>query len=292
MRKAVFLAGLGLLLLAVVLYAGVVLIGSRIAVEVRGRVAGFGDDSTTVIIEHEDVPGYMPAMIMPFTVREASELEGLRVGDAVQFQLVVEREQSWIQKVEALPEDALPLHPAAENEPVLDVPDGTSLLEVDDLVPDLRLTDQEGEPFRLSDYHGRALVLTFIYTRCPIPDYCPLMSRNFQRLQPKLEEAFGDRAQLLSVSFDPAYDTPEVLRDYAARYTDDLTNWTFATGSPEEVGQATALFGVFTEETGNQFVHNLTTALIGPDGRLRQLWRGNDWEPEEVLPAVRETLRR
>ena len=269
------------------LYAGVMLMGRDQVVEVRGRVAGFGDDPSTVIVEHEDIPGYMPAMTMPFTAQDALELESLRVGDAIRFRLVVRAKQSWIEQVERLPEDALPLHPAAENEPVLDVPGGTRMLEVGDIVPDLQLTDQDGETFRLANFRDRTLVLTFIYTRCPIPDFCPLMSRNFQRLQTGLKAAFGERVLLLSISFDPAHDTPEVLRDYAARYTDDLTNWTFATGSPEEIGQATTLFGVFTEEAEGQIVHNLTTALIGPDGRLLKLWRGNDWKPAEILAALK-----
>lgn len=286
-RHTVFIVGLALLLLTAALYVGVSLLDRGHVVEVQGRVAGFSEDHTTVIVEHEDVPGYMPAMTMPFSVQDPSELEGLRVGDAVRFRLVVRAEQSWIEQVEHLPEDALPLHPAAEGRPTLDAQDGTPTLEVGDVVPDFQLTDQDGEPLRLADYRGRTLVLTFIYTRCPVPDFCPLMSRNFQRLQAELEAASAEQVQLLSISFDPEHDTPEVLRDYATRYTDDLTNWTFATSSPAEIGRATTLFGVFTEEAEGQIVHNLTTALVGSDGRILKLWRGNDWKPAAVLAALK-----
>lgn len=286
MRKSVLIAGLGLFLLAAVLLAFILLLSSERSFEVRGRVAGFGDDERTVIVEHEAVPGYMPAMTMPFEAREADELDGLSMGDAVRFRLVVTSERSWIERVERLPRDALPVHPAAENEPKLTVPGKARLLEAGDVVPDIRLTNQDGEPIRLNDFEGQALLVTFIYTRCPLPDYCPLMSRNFRQLQPRLEQAFEGRAHLLSISFDPEYDTPAVLKDYAARYTDDLSNWTFATGEPEEVGRAAALFGVYTEASEDQIVHNLTTALIGPDGRLVKVWRGNDWKPEEVLRTV------
>lgn len=290
MRKSVFILGLGLLLVAGTLLGWIFVVGSEQSFEVRGRVAGFGDDGRTVIVEHEAVPGYMPAMTMPFAAREPGELDGLRLGDAMQFRLVVTLERSWIERVKRLPQDALPLHPAGENEPRLTVPGGTRLLETGDAVPDIALIDQNGKPVHLSDFRGRALVLNFIYTRCPIPDYCPLLSRNFQKLQPRLARSFGGGAHLLSISFDPEHDTPTVLKEYAARYTDELSTWTFATASPEELGRATALLGVYTEDAQNQIVHNLTTALIAPDGRLAQVWRGNDWGTEEVIQSLRRTL--
>lgn len=256
--------------------------------DVRGRVAGLGGDGRTVFVEHEEVPGYMPAMTMPFEAR--ADLPALDVGDAVAFRLVVGPEQAWIEGVERLPDDAVPEHPAEGAAPTPLAGSGAPLLGPGDPVPDVRLTDQDGDAVQLSDYRGRALVLTFVYTRCPVPDYCPLMSRHFQRLQPALRRAYGNRAQLLSVSFDPEYDTPEVLRDYARRYTDELTNWTFATARPAELARLTAPFGVFTEAEGEQIVHNLVTAVVGPDGRVVRLWRGNEWEPDEVTAAVARAL--
>lgn len=263
---------------------------SERAFDVRGRIAGFGDDGRTVFVEHEEIPGYMPAMTMRFEARDG--LPSLDVGDAVGFRLAVGPERSWIEAVERLPDDALPEHPAAASAPKPTARGGEPLLKPGDPVPDVRLVDQDNEAVRLSDYRGRALVLTFVYTRCPIPDYCPLMSRHFQRLQPELQRAFGERAQLLSISFDPEHDTPEVLAEYADRYTADLTTWTFATAEANELARATAPFGVFTEAEGEQILHNLVTAVVGPDGQLVRLWRGSDWRPEEVLSTVRETLRR
>lgn len=288
MRTPVFVFGAVLLVLAAAVLAWQVTAGRERAFDVRGRVAGFGDG--TVFVEHEEVPGYMPAMTMPFEVREPGALPPLDVGDAVGFRLVVGPERSWIEDVERLADDALPQHPAETSAPRPLAGGRDPLLEPGDPVPNVRLTDQDGDPVRLSDYRGRTLVLTFVYTRCPIPDYCPLMSRNFQSLQPELQRAFGDRAQLLSVSFDPAYDTPEVLRDYAGRYTDDLSNWTFATGTADELARLTAPFGVFTEAEGEQILHNLVTAVVGPDGRIVRLWRGNDWEPDEVFSVVGRSL--
>lgn len=270
--------------------AWLLLFSNERSFDVRGRVAGFGDDGRTLIVEHEAVPGYMPAMTMPFTARDTAGLGELESGDAVGFRLVVTPKRSWIEGIERLPQDAVAAHPAGENVPQLVTGTESRLLRAGDAVPDVALVDQEGEPLRLSDYDGQALVLSFIYTRCPIPDYCPLMSHRFQAMQPQLKKAFGTQAQLLSVSFDPEHDTPEVLADYAARYTDDTSTWTFATGTPEKIGRATSLFGVYTEGADGQIVHNLTTALIGPDGRLVQVWRGNDWSPDDVRRAVARVL--
>lgn len=263
--------------------------------EVRGRVAGFSDDARTVIVEHEAVPGYMPAMTMPFTAGTAQELSGLRVGDAIAFTLAVSRDSAWIYDVQPLPDDALPAHPAGDAPPrpsvgTADVP----LLQAGDQVPAFRLTSQDGEPVRSADYRGKALVVTFIYTRCPLPNYCPLMSEQFAALQPRLKQRFGERARLLSISFDPKHDTPAVLRRYARRYIDSTAAvpWTFATGTEEEIGRVTSLFGVFTSDgPGGEIQHNLTTAVIGPEGRVERIWRGNDWTPQEVMDAVASALQ-
>lgn len=287
MRTSVFMVGA---LMAAGLSGWLLFIGGERSFEVKGRVVGFGDDGRTMIVEHEAVPGYMPAMTMPFKARAANELEGLELGDAVGFRLVVTSERSWIERVERLPQESVAAYPAAGDEPKLTVPGGMRLLGPGDAVPEIVLIDQDGEPLHFSDYRGKALVVNFIYTRCPIPDYCPLLSRNFQRLQSELAQSFVNRVHLLSISFDPENDTPAVLQEYAQRYTEDLGTWTFATGLPEELGRATALFGVHSEEAQGQIVHNLTTALIGPDGRLVEVWRGNDWKPEDVLQSVARLL--
>lgn len=259
--------------------------------EVRGRVVGFGDDGRTVIVEHEAIPGLMPAMTMPFNVDSSVDVAGLEQGQAIRFEFVVTRDSSWMRNVHPLPDDALPLHPAAEEAPTLTAPDATPILQPGDPVPPVELADQDGEPIQLADYQGRPLLITFIYTRCPIPDFCPRMSRHFQVLQDSLTARYGDEVQQLSVTIDPAYDTPAVLRAYAARYTSNTEQWTFATGSAEQVGRAAHLFGVFYEEDGSQINHNLATALIGPEGTVEELWRGNRWTPSDVLAAVR-TLQR
>ena len=254
----------------------------------EGRVAGIRND-TSITIEHERIPGYMPPMIMPFTVPDPGVPDHLSAGDAVEFQLTVSDEESAITALRKLPDSAVARHPA-KTTTMIDTTQTTSVLQAGDRVPpNLALVTQAGDSLRLGDYRGQTLALTFIYTRCPLPNYCPKMSEAFATLQPQLREQYGTDVQLLSISFDPAHDTPSVLRDYAARYTDRRDTWTFATGDTTTVQRATRLFGVHTEPgTGDrgELLHNLTTAVVKPDGRVHRLFRGSDWTPEDVLQAV------
>ena len=254
----------------------------------EGRVAGIRND-TSITIEHERIPGYMPPMIMPFTVPDPGVPDHLSAGDAVEFQLTVSDEHSAITALRKLPDSAVARHPA-KTTTVIDTTQTTSVLQAGDRVPaDLAFVTQAGDSLRLGDYRGHTLALTFIYTRCPLPNYCPEMSEDFAALQPQLRDRYGDDVQLLSISFDPAYDTPSVLRDYADRYTDRLDTWTFATGDTSSVQRATRLFGVHTQANDGdrgELLHNLTTAVIDAEGRVHRLFRGSDWTPEDVLQAV------
>ncbi|HMB89455.1 MAG TPA: SCO family protein [Rhodothermales bacterium] len=263
--------------------------GLQRSYEGQGRIVGFGDDGRTVIIEHEDIPRLMPAMTMPFQVQDSTELTSFAQGDALRFTLHLSRDSSWIADLIPLPDSAVARHPAGAPDAFLDAT-ATPLLEPGDAVPVATLVNQAGETINLADFQGRALLLTFIYTRCPLPDFCPLLSRQFQRLQPVLANRFGDEVHLLSISFDPAYDTPATLRDYARRYTQNTSTWSFTTGSEEAIADLASRFGVFFAANGDTFDHNLTTALIDQEGRVVHLWRGNDWQTEDVLAAVSDLI--
>lgn len=273
--------------IALVVLAGCTM---RRTYQVQGRVVGFGDDGRTVIVQHAAIKGLMPAMTMSFKVLDDTSLDGLAVRDAVGFRLVLTRDSSWIDLLESLPDSAVAAYPAGRPDPAYTGAETSPLLDSGDPAPLFTLVNQNGEALHLSDFEGRALLLTFIYTRCPLPDYCPLLSRHFQTLQPRLIERYGDQVRQLSISFDPDYDTPAVLQTYARRYTDNTEQWTFATGSSEEIARLAGAFGVAYEADGQVFDHNLATALIGPDGQVRRLWRGNGWQPDEVLEAVGEVL--
>lgn len=255
--------------------------------EIEGRVVGFGDDHRTLIVEHGDVRGLMPAMTMPFAAADTSDLSMLRVGDAVSFTLHLRGDSSWIREIRKLPDDAVAERPAGVRDPA--APRGRALLEAGDPAPSVLLTTHADTTLTLADLKGRAVVLTFIYTRCPIQDFCPRMTQHFAQLQEKIAAApeLGP-IHLLSISFDSAHDTPETLKAYAREYDAELSNWTFATGDSTRIRQLAEQFGVFYQSEGGEILHNLATALIRPDGRVQRIWRGNEWTADEIVEALRD----
>lgn len=277
------------LLLAVVGLIYAVYFGTQ-SYTVQGRVAGIEDGGRTLFVEHEDIPGYMPAMTMPLPVADPSLVKSLEANQAIEFQMRVSADSAWIAGLKTISDTAVARHPARTIRAMPGAQEtGRKMLQEGEQVPsDLTLTNQDGDAIRFGDFRGQTLVLTFIYTRCPLPDYCPLMSKRFATLQPKLQAQFGNTVHLLSVSFDPEYDTPQVLREYAQKYTDELDTWTFATGDSTEIARITDRFGVFTKQDGGQITHNLRTVVIDPNGLVRRLFHGNKWMPEQVMTAVRQ----
>jgi protein SCO1/2 len=259
---------------------------------VKGQIRGLEPDGITVRIAHENIPGFMPAMEMPFTVKDPALLHGFAPRDQVQFQLVVTKDDSWISRIEKICTEpsSQPASAGPDSSPAdeFKVP---SRAEVGQPVPDFGLIDQHGHPFHLRDFRGKAVVLTFIYTRCPLPNYCPLMSRNFASLQQRFAKEFPGKVQLLSISFDPQFDSPKVLQRYAALFQHSDQDWTFATGTPAQVDALSGLFGLIRERAGGFINHDLRTALISPEGNLVHVWRSNVWTPYEVQRRVQETLQ-
>lgn len=255
--------------------------------QVKGVVRGLDVPAKTIRITHEEIPDYMPAMTMPFSITEAKLLEGLAAGDAVRFRFVVTEDDSWIDQIEKTGAGTARF---AESVVESSGPHETDRVQTGERVPEFTLTNQDGKRVQLSDYKGKAVVLTFIYTRCPIPNFCPRMSNNFAELQQRLRDEFGAKAQLLSITMDPEFDTPAVLKDYATRYDADHATWTFATGTREQTDYAGSLFGLIQESVGGLINHDLRTVLISPEGRMVHLWKSNVWTPYEVQRMVRETL--
>jgi protein SCO1/2 len=250
---------------------------------IRGTVTEpLADDLIT--ITHEAVPDYMPAMTMPFRVDPADRAPAavLRVGDRVAFKFAV-GDTSRAYDFVRLSGGAPPAPDTAAK------PGRSQRIRTGEPVPPFSLVDQNGRPVTASDLQGRRTVITFIFTRCPVPEFCPRMSQQFQHLQQRLAErprVGGAPVQLLSVSFDPEFDTPEVLRDYAERYDADPAIWRLCTGSADEVRTLTRAFAVHVEPHPGSLDHTLATALVGPDGRLQKIWRGNRWTADEVLAAI------
>lgn len=253
--------------------------------DIRGRIVSFDKAKREVTIAHEAIPGYMDAMTMPFTLNEEWVFDVLSVGSTIQAALVVDGGKSWIESptVTQLAEGATSETPGAGPEP-----------EPGADVPDFSLVNQDGEKIRLGRFRGQPLVVTFIYTRCPLPDYCPLMTRNFAELGGLLLKsgaAKGGGPRLLSITLDPAYDTPPVLRDYGKRYLPEgmsFRQWSYATGSDEEIRKVAQFFGLSYWEENGQIIHGLRTAVISPEGKIVRIFRGNEWRPEEVVAAIGE----
>ncbi len=257
--------------------------------KVHGQIRAIDPAEKTVRISHDEIPNYMPAMTMSLPVKDATLLRGLRSGDSVQFELVVTSDDSWVARIEKIPSDGTTMQITAKATPSLDDLEAERI-QAGEFVPDFMLTNQDGKPIHLSDFRGKAVVLTFIYTRCPLPNFCPLMSKNFAELEQRLSNEFPGKYQLLSITMDPEFDRPEVLKEYAARYATDRIGWTFATGDAASINFVAELMGLHFEKENGLISHDLRTALIGQDGRLVHVWKSNVWTPYEVQRRVRENL--
>lgn len=257
--------------------------------QMRGIIREIRPTDSTVVIEHEDVPGFMPAMTMPFNLRSGENSEKLAPGQAIEFELVTNEDDSWIRNIRKIDVSSLNLPEGKKTAPSTGKDSKPARLEEGDLLPEFQLTDQDGKTINRETFAGKDLVVTFIFTRCPVPDFCPRMSRQFAEIEKVVsgDPGLADRVRLLSISFDPEYDTPEILEKYAAEHSKNLELWRFASGSVSQTKDLTHVFAVYTETEGGTINHGLTTAWIGPDGTVRKLWRGNAWKPEEVLDALK-----
>lgn len=254
---------------------------------IRGQLLGVQLDTGQVVLKHEAVTGYMDAMTMPFTVADRAQIRDRRPGDLVAATLVIEPTRSFLDAVVLT--GTAPLPPGIGGPPVAE---GIHVLAPGDPVPALALTSQAGQPASLADWKGQAGVVTFIYTRCPLPDFCPLMDRRFQEIQTAAtgDAVLAGKVRLLSVSFDPEFDTPAVLTAHAAR-VGARAGWTFATAPPAVVDRFAAAFGVnVIRETDGTITHNLRTAVVGPDGRVIAVYSGNDWTAQAIVGDLRRAL--
>jgi protein SCO1/2 len=287
--------------LIVALVAAVVAIGGTLAwqrgrsatearhsFDVRGVVRGMDMAAGTLRVQHEEIPNYMPAMTMALPVKNHALLNGLQPGDAIEFRLEVTRDDSWISRIEKIAGGA----PGAK---VAELKGGsrseapTTRVQIGERVPDFTVMDQHGRAQSLSDFRGKAVIVDFIYTRCPLPNFCPLLSRKFAELQRTLSTNVPGKFHFLSVTIDPLHDTPETMKRYAATWTKDERTWTFGTADEKEINTIASYFGLIHERTtSGQIDHDLRTALIDPQGRLVHVWRSNFWKPEEVLQRVRD----
>ena len=245
-----------------------------------GLVVGMVD-ARLVQVAHDDIPGYMPGMTMAFGLGP-KESAAPAPGDRIQFTLCVGPDAAWMEGVRVTGR-SVPSAETARPRATVD------RLRRGDLLPAVTLVDEHGRTLRTADLRGHATVLTFIFTRCPVPEFCPLVSRRFTQLQAALaaEGSAARETRLLSVTLDPAFDTPEVLAAYGAAVGASPDRWRFATGEPGAVMRVARAFSVYVEKNGALLDHTLATALVDRDGRIVEIWRGNGWKLDEVTAALR-----
>ena len=248
-----------------------------------GQVLAVDTNQQVITVKHQDVVGFMPGMTMPFKVKDAKELDGRKPGDLISATLIVEDSLGYLADIKKTGEAPLP---AGEPVPRL------AMIEPGTEVPDTTLIDQEGRTKRVSEFRGKTIAVTFVYTRCPLPDFCPRMDRNFKAAQDLLrsDATLASRVHLLSVSFDPDYDTPQIMAAHARRVGADPAVWSYLTGERKSVDLLAGAFGVSImreDQPMQEIMHNLRTAVIDANGRLVTVLNGRDWTPEDLLSALR-----
>lgn len=257
--------------------------------ELKGQILVVRPETNEVLIKHEDIPGFMPSMTMPYAVKDPALLQDRAAGDLITATLAVEPNLAHLTKITKtgsapLPDDARTTIPAAA---------GVELLRPGDAVPETMLLDQDGQPLSLTDFAGSATAVTFIYTRCPLPQYCPLMDRRFAEVQALAanDPSLAGRVRLLSVSFDPKFDRASVLRQHAKTLEADPRVWTFATAEEAVVDRLAARFGVnVIRERNDTITHNLRTAVVDASGRVTALLDSNAWTAEDLVRELRAAL--
>ena len=230
------------------------------------------------LIKHEDVPGLMKGMTMPFNIREEGVLAGLKPGDVIQATLVKQEYESWLEDLKVTGSDpAYADKPASSSTP--------HRPQAGEAVPDFAFINQNGQRIRFSKLRGAPVLLTFIYARCPLPDFCPRMNANLLTVA---QQSKDPHLQLLSISFDPEHDSPETLRNYARQWTDDLppaqrTRWQFVAPPKSELKDVLNFFGMEADPDEGWISHTLSTTLVGADGKVIEWHGGNQWTPDDVL---------
>ncbi|HEY7172789.1 MAG TPA: SCO family protein [Vicinamibacterales bacterium] len=257
--------------------------------KLQGQILSVAADHKEANIKHEDIKGLMPAMTMPYKVRDAKQFEGIAPGDLINATLVVVSNDAYLQDVKKV--GNAPLAQPAAQAAAPSASSGFELLKEGEPVPNVSFVNQDGTHLEFDSFKGDAVVVTFIYTKCPMPNFCPLMDQQFAKIQQKLKEKNNElKVHLLSVSFDPLEDTPPVLKKHAQRLGADPRVWTFVTGDRDDIDRWASRFGVSVSralDDPTNITHNLRTAIVDRQGNLVQTYTGNQWTPEQVVSDVK-----
>jgi protein SCO1/2 len=260
---------------------------------IRGTVVGteVGKDSTSVTLDGEAVPGFMEAMTMPYKLKDANVASELHPGDRITATVLADKEEDGFHNV-VLDDIVI----TAQARPDYLPPVKFHVPTPGDVVPNFKLLNQSGRTIDFAQFKGKVVLITFIYTRCPLADFCVRMSHNFADVDKSLatDPAAYAKTHLISISFDPTYDTPKVLRSYGGAYTglytkEKFTHWDFAAPSKKELPAITQFFDVgVTPGDSKSLTHSLSTVLIGKDGKVIEWYPTNEWEPADVVAAMKK----
>jgi len=256
---------------------------------VTGLVQEIKGEGLVAIIHHDPIPGYMEAMTMPFTANTTNVFAGLNKDEQITFELHVTEDDSYVENVS---KTGKIIRDGLANRRDFRLVRDVEPLSVGDLMPNYGFTNQFGKGVELNDYRGKVVAMTFIFTRCPLPDFCPRMTGHFSRIQEQLKKdpVLEKDWHLLTLSFDPDFDTPASLRLYGERNGYDPEKWTLMTGALVDIDAITEQFGmIFFRDAGTiNFNHNLRTVVLDPDGRIRTILIGDAWETKELMDAMKE----
>jgi protein SCO1/2 len=258
----------------------------------RGVVRKIAPDRREVVIRHEAITNYMPAMTMEFIVRDTNELSGVVAGDTITFLLTTTGDTHWIDSIRKV---AGTTHSPSTATPRVTSSRRTAELKPGDLLPDSELLAEDGRRIRFSNFRGKALAFTFFFTRCPLPDYCPRMGNNFAKARELVLAGTGTTTnwQFLTISFDPDFDKPAVLASYANSYrAANADRWLFAAAPAKVLNElAPRLDLMIHHDAGGGISHNLRTVVLDPQGRIYRQFDGNGWTPQQLTDAVLEAAR-
>jgi protein SCO1/2 len=256
---------------------------------VRGKIVSTDVPHAIVMLDHEAIPGFMEAMTMPYQLKDPNVIGDLHPGDVITADVLVSKSG---QQTVLLDHIVVVAQAKPDYKPAVSY----HVPAPGDKAPDFKLLNQDGRAIHLGQFKGKTLLMTFIYTRCPLPNFCPLVTRNFATINKQLagDAKLNSRTHLLCVSFDPEHDTPAVLRAYGAEYIGSssaaaFAHWDFAVPTKSELAEMAKFFNVGMSGGENGTInHTLSTTVIGPDGRVAAFYPGNEWTPDQVLGDVRK----
>jgi protein SCO1/2 len=251
----------------------------------EGKVVGKSASTSELTVEHGDIPGFMSAMTMPYVVKDPATLRDIQTGDKITASVVVPADGSnyWIEDI----------HITDTSGRTQSTPQAPHPLMPGEHVPDVALLNQDGHMIHLSNFAGKSLLVTFIYTRCPMPNFCPRLSADFAKVEAELKKRPADyqKTHLLTISFDPKYDSPEVLHKYGLGYLNadaaGFSHWDFAAAAPKDMRTLARAFGLQYVPQGDYISHTMNIVLIAPDGTVAKVWT-DDWTIAELSESMKK----